>query len=323
MQRLVRTWAVAIFAARESIETLTACVRSAHTACGSKVAAIDVLVNGNAPLAEQAARIRLKGFDARNVIVRVWSIPVGDKAHAWNEYIHHIWESGQVTYFIDGYAEVRSDALSLLDEGLRSAPDSLGATGVPTSGRSANALRGKLLAEGGIHGNLYAIRGDVISALRQRVFRMPLGLYRTDSLIGAVLMFRLNPVQYDWDTKRVYVHPKATWHVRSSSWWTPKDLISQYRRKLRQAQGVLENRAFRDHLAVKRFSPETLPRSIDELVSRWIADHPRQAKRVFLTQPLTAYAARKLRKPRDWSGSASKSTLLSTIVPDFETSKPD
>jgi hypothetical protein len=274
-------------------------------------------------LAEQAAQLEnLERFGVSNVFVRVWFIPLGDKAHTWNEYIHRIWELGDVAYFIDGYARVRPDALMLIDEGLRSVPNALAATGVPTSGRSADALRRQMLKEGGIHGNLHAIRGSVLATLKQRGFRMPLGLYRTDSLIGAVLMFRLDPAQHEWDPNCMFVHPSATWHASPTTWWTPKDMMGQYRRRLRQAQGVLENLAVREHLAVNKFSPEALPPTISELVNGWIADHLHEARRLFLTQPLTIYAARKLQEPRNWSGAGSKPVLMATILTCAETMRP-
>jgi hypothetical protein len=49
-------------------------------------------------------------FAGRNGSLRIWSITVGDKAFAWNEYLHRIWPASAMTFFIDGYAEVRSDA---------------------------------------------------------------------------------------------------------------------------------------------------------------------------------------------------------------------
>lgn len=315
MQSKFPHWSVAIFAAREPAPTLAACIRAALAAGKSENTVIDVLVNGNRALAEQTAQSADFGIPAGgNASVRTWFIPVGDKAHAWNEYVHRLWEGG-TAYFIDGYAEVRANALALLAAGLRDAPDALGATGVPTSGRSAEALRRLMLKEGGIHGNLFAIREPVMAAIRQRAFRLPLGLYRTDSLIGAALVYRLDPGQNNWDMTRMFVHPEATWDVRQTATWKPKDLWGQYKRKLRQAQGVLENRAVRQHLAVEKRSPEALPVTVSELVEKWIANCPEEARSIFLKQPLTMYAARKLRQPRDWSGTSSPPVLLNTVTP--------
>jgi hypothetical protein len=310
-QKLPR-WSIAVFAARESLDTLKACIRAAVNASKNEDVVIDVLVNGNRALAEQTAQLPdFAGEGHENVVVRVWFISTGDKAHTWNEYVHRIWQGG-MAYFIDGYAEVREDALSFIEAGLNDVPNALGATGVPTSGRSAAALRQLMLKEGGIHGNLYAIRGTVMSTLRERGFRLPLGLYRTDSLIGAVLVYQLDPSQNTWDTKRMFVHPQATWHVQQTGMWKPKDIWGQCKRKLRQAQGILENRAVRQHLAVEKRLPETLPHTISELVGKWIAACPQDARHIFLKHPITLYAARKLRQPRDWSDTNILPILLSS-----------
>lgn len=308
LQLAPHDWAVAIFAARETAGTLASCLQAALQSCGSKRTVIDVLVNGNRALADQFSqyvddfKLRRTGKQsAGNAVVRVWFIPFGHKAHAWNVYLHTIWPGGDVNYFIDGYVQVRPDAFMLLDERLTATTGALGATGIPTSGRSARKLAKQMLTEGGMHGNLHAIRGSALSNMKQTGFRLPLGLYRTDSLIGAVLMFRLDPAKNAWDAKRVVVHPQVTWHVAPASLWTPKDLSAQYKRKLRQAQGALENRAVREHLAIGKRDPVLLPRTANELVNRWLADHPEQAKKAFLSQPLTFYAARKLRRHRDWS----------------------
>jgi hypothetical protein len=318
------SWSIAIFAARESISTLTACVNAVVRACAGKAAVIDVLVNGNRALAEQAKQLSLMDMpEGDNVAIRVWFLPVADKAHTWNEFVHRIWSSSEIVYFIDGYAEVRPDALAFMEAGLGAAPDALGITGVPTLGRSADRLRRLLLQEGGIHGNLYAIRDEVIASLKECGFRMPRGLYRTDSLIGAVLMFRLNPAKYGWDTTGLIAQPQATWSVRRTDWWSLKDIQAWYRRKLRQAQGILENRAISTHLSVKRGSPQTLPRTVNELVDKWIDAYPRSARSVFLKHPLTLYAVRQLRRRQNSSAGDPKPILLRLITAKASTQSLD
>jgi hypothetical protein len=73
--------------------------------------------------------------------LRIWSIPLGDKANAWNQYIHHLWAGQELVFFIDGYVRLNSDAIELLGGAVQSDPQALGGSGVPTVGRSARALR--------------------------------------------------------------------------------------------------------------------------------------------------------------------------------------
>ncbi len=314
MQTHVARLSVVIFAARESVVTLTDCVRASLIACSDKCAMVDVIINGNRALADaflQAAK-RLISPGA-NTIVRVWFLYLGDKAHAWNQYVHHIWAGSNTAYFVDGYAEVRPDALDLIEIALHETAEALGASGVPTSGRSASALRRIQIEENGLHGNLYAIRGTVMFDLKRHEFHLPLGLYRTDSLIGAVLKFHLDPVKYKWEEKRTLVHAEATWHVKQELWWKPRNLLGHLKRRVKQAQGALENRAYQQHLSLKRLAPESLSRTVNDMVKIWLSENQAEARRLFCSQPLTFYAARKLREPRDWSGARKAPVLLLEI----------
>jgi hypothetical protein len=301
------TWSVAIFAARETTETLARCIRAASAACAGRDAVIDVLINGNAALAQAAAAM---DWDAAQGRVRVWSIAMGDKAHTWNEYLHRIWPKGATSFCIDGYAEVKPGALAAIAERMAQDSSRLGATGVPTCGRSAARLREQMLKSGGIHGNLYAVRPEAMQALREQGFRLPLGLYRTDPLLGSVLMFGLDPANNQWDPTRIAVEAGATWDVRGLSDLTWNNLRSQVKRMVRQAQGDLESRAAREHLAVKRLAPHLFPRTVRELVHGWIEEHPQQARSLFFKRPLCLHAARKLKVERDWSAAATPPELV-------------
>jgi hypothetical protein len=301
------TWSVAIFAARETTETLARCIRAASAACAGRDAVIDVLINGNAALAQAAAAM---DWDAAQGRVRVWSIAMGDKAHTWNEYLHRIWPKGATSFCIDGYAEVKPGALAAIAERMAQDSSRLGATGVPTCGRSAARLREQMLKSGGIHGNLYAVRPEAMQALREQGFRLPLGLYRTDPLLGSVLMFGLDPANNQWDPTRIAVEAGATWDVRGLSDLTWNNLRSQVKRMVRQAQGDLESRAAREHLAVKRLAPHLFPRTVRELVHGWIEEHPQQARSLFFKRPLCLHAARRLKVERDWSAAATPPELV-------------
>jgi hypothetical protein len=237
---------------------------------------------------------------------------MGDKSHTWNDYLYRIWPGG-LTFFIDGYAEVRPDALALIAEAMVQRPAALAASGVPTSGRSAVAIRKLMLEQAGIHGNLYALCASAITGLRDCGFRLPLGLYRTDPLVGAILKFSLDPSKFGWDPSRLVVQPDATWDVHGTPWWKWRNLMAVWKRTLRQAQGELENRAAREHLAVRKRGPGEIPATAQEFVGNWVAEQPQDARMLFLRRPLTYYAANKLKAPRDWSLAGQAPCLLGTM----------
>jgi hypothetical protein len=304
-------WSVAIIAARETVSTLSRSIKAALRACEAHEAVIDVVINGNPALAEAtAALVQEGGFACGVTKLRVWSIPAGDKAHAWNQYVHEIWPGSGLAFFVDGYAEVRPDAFSMLQGRLEQAPDALGVTGVPSSGRSAAWQREYMLRHGGFQGNMHALSGEALATLRKKGIRLPLGLYRTDSLIGAALLFKLMPEEAKWDTRRVVVAGDATWDVAGLSTLTLGNIVSQFKRRLRQAQGELENRAVREHLSVRRLPLAQLPGTAHELVNGWLGKQRSQAFKTFLRNPFCLVAAYKLRRGRDWSAAQKPPRLL-------------
>lgn len=312
-------WSVAIFTARESLSTLVATIEAARLACTDKHAIIDVLVNGNQSLATRTGQY-VKQLSA-GVTLRVWHIAVPDKALAWNEYIHRIWPGAALAFFIDGYAQVKPDALRLLEQGLAEHPAAQATAAVPSCGPSAKAMRASMLSQGGVHGNLYGLRGSVVSALRARGFRLPLGIYRNDGLLMAVIAFGLEPATHQWDMRRIFVHPEATWDINSAqAWWQPAAWSGHFNRRLRQAQGALENCAIRQHLAREHKAPESLPRTTAELIDNWTSAFPGEAKRLLWRRPLCYFAARKLRHARALSTAETHAALLAQCGRDEESS---
>lgn len=302
-------WGVAIFAARETFSSLTATVCAALTACKGRLATVDVLINGNHSLAADFAS-HVKTLPTDECTLRVWSISTPDKAHTWNEYVHRIWDSGGTTFFIDGYARVKPDALDAIERCLNSRPNALAASGVPSCGRSAKRLRNTMLRTGGIHGNLYALKCASMNALRETGFRFPLGLYRTDPMLGGALTFRLDPSNNEWTRGSVVAAADATWDVDGISTISYRNIVATLKRMLRQAHGILESHAFRDHMSMKRLPPRLLPGTAQDMVNNWIESQPAQARSLFLRQPLCIYAAYQLRKARDWSTTKNAPVLL-------------
>lgn len=311
MSAVIPRWAVAIFTARETPSVLSATVRAAIVACAGRQATIDVLINGNQELAAQFADIA-SGIATDGCTLRIWLIAAPDKAHTWNEYVHRIWDGGHTTFFIDGYARVKPDALAAIERRLDSSPNALAASGVPTSGRSAKQLREHMLSKGGIHGNLYALKHESMQALRSTHFRLPLGLYRTDPTLSGALSYRLDPANNQWKRGTVVVVGDATWDVDGIAELSYKNVLSFFKRQLRQAYGVLESRALREHMTIKRLAPQYLPATAQDLINHWLSEQPKQARSLFLRHPSCLYAARQLRVPRDWSKAKEAPVLVRT-----------
>ena len=154
-------------------------------------------------------------------------------------------------------------------------------------------LREQMLRQGGIHGNLYALRGWVMEHFRATGFRLPVGIYRTDSTVGSAVKFRMDPALHDWNERRIFVDAGATWTVAGATGSPLDALTGQFRRMLRQAQGMLENRAVRQHLAIEHRKPETLPATARAMVSDWVERHGDEARALFRRHPLAYLAYRR------------------------------
>ena len=306
-------WAVAIFSSRETLETLSSSVAAALKGTGATETFIDIMVNGNPKLAHSIGHYveTLPALPGAHAIVRAWCISLADAGHAWNQYVHSVWPGSDIAYFLTGYTKVMPDALTLISEGLCGTPAAWAAAGVPTVGRSSRTTRESMLRAGGLHGGFYAVRGTTLTKMRAIDFRLPLGIYRADAVIGAAIYFGLDPARNRWDLERILVEPRATWTFRALRWWHPDDIRIQLRRLMRQAQGALENQAIRTRFAIERRSAEGLPRTSAELVLSWAKANPTMARRVLLRHPLSFFALRRLRRLRDFSRALAPPKLIS------------
>ena len=163
---------VAIFSARETPEILERTVAAALRA-STPVTPIDVMVNGNRALGEHLAASFRTGASADAARVRIWYLAPGDKANAWNQHIHHIWDGASLAFYVDGYVELDANAISQLTHTMHAQPEALAGSGVPSVGRSSKRLRQDMLTLGGMHGNFCCIRDSALRALRQRKMLLP------------------------------------------------------------------------------------------------------------------------------------------------------
>ena len=211
-----------------------------------------------------------------------------------------MWPGADNTFFVDGYASVIPEAFDHLSASLKSSPEALAAAAVPTAGRTAGHLRASMLAAPQINGSLYTVRGDVMERLRAGRFRMPLGLYRVDALIGSALNYNLCPATHAWDDNRITVAAGATWMRRVESVWNHKDWLTILDRIIRQAFARFEERAIGEHLAQLRASPMGLPETTLALVEGWRRRNPGAAVITLMQRPLALVGWARIRRRADW-----------------------
>jgi hypothetical protein len=300
-------WAICIFACRETLSTLLLTLESLLLSdCSTK---IDILINGNDKLSGELLEHILNSKTlSTNSLINVWSIAFGDKANAWNQYLHTIWSGEELVFFVDGYVRLRPDAVRLLGSATMSDESCLGGTGVPSTSRSDKKFAAIIVQEGGFHGNFCCIKGWFINEFRQRRFFIPVGLYRTDSLVGAALCFRLDPLD-DWRKERIRVEPKATWATDPKQWWNLIAMKDTLKRRIRQARGILENAAVKDHIVNKKQTFESLTPIASQLILDWISRYPTKAQLLMLRNPTAFLGLRELRSAPKWSSKSISATL--------------
>lgn len=281
-----------VFASRETERIISLTLERAISAirCTKKTWGIHVIVNGNAALAKELVEKQGKSInDSHGYSIYIWNVEYGDKANAWNAYIHQIWGSEGIAYFIDGYVRLRNNSLSSIEREMEAKPSSLGATGVPSAGRTAEKLRDEMLAHGGYHGNLCCMRGHVIAEMRLKGIYIPIDMYRVDSLLGAYLSFGLNPAEAGWDKDRILVVGDASWDVNEKKWWRYSDIRSKKNQLLRQSKGLLENAAIKYFLTKTSSRPESLPQDVYTLFREWKLHDPLGWMPVCIRNPISLY----------------------------------
>jgi hypothetical protein len=292
-------WAVALISSRESPATLQASVQAVLNAVRAPTR-VDVLVNGNPELAAamQGQLPQLTPPGGVAVQLNLWHIALGDKANAINTYLHHIWAGADTTFFVDGYVRPNADALTQLHRALANSPQHLAASAVPSMGRSADALAQRMAEVGGLHGNLHAIAEAAMRSMRAQGFRLPTGLYRTDSTVGAALAFGLAPERQGWAMAAHILNvPSASWSVDVRPWWQPEMLRAHWNRRLRQAQGDVENWAVRYWFSISKRPLGTLPATVQQLVRAWNQQDPSGVTERVRGHPLRRRALDRLLAP--------------------------
>lgn len=238
------TWAVAVFAHNEEdcivrcLDSLLASTKNPDTL------SIYVLNNGStdntaAVVADYATKCRQ---------VQLVEIQIGDKANAWNHFVHNVRPQADCFGFVDGDVTFATGALDELFKALEQNPGAHIATGVPYSGRHRREQIAGLMTDGGVMGNLYAARPEFIAEIRRLNLRMPVGFIREDGLAGAFAMFNLDPLANKWDKTRVITVTSAGFLFTSLKWWRLADIQLYWRRRIRYSIGHFENALLSDLL---------------------------------------------------------------------------
>ena len=255
------TVAVAIFAHQEE-KRIATCLGSLPLDRADTL--FHVLVNGTTDVT--VARAREAAGGRSNVIVH--DIAAGGKSRTWNHLIHDLLNgSEQAVVFLDGDAEIQSGSIDALVADLAAHPHANAAAGMPVNGRMAQTYRRNLRADGGLFGDLYALSGLFVGAIRMRGLRLPDDLIGDDGLVAA---WAHTDLQKDsgWDVTRVIACDGAGFACEHVSLTRPSTWTMQYKRLINYSVRFFQNRIVSDIMT--RQGPDGLPPRLSSLYPDWL-----------------------------------------------------
>lgn len=248
---------ICIFARNEEY-ALPRCVGALDAAGLSASDSIHILVNGCTDETSLVARA-LAEADRR---IEVHELPVGDKANAWNEYVHRIAGPAAAHIFLDGDVWPSVDGIADLAIALERAPDAYGAAALPASGRSRRGWAYRLLENHYLSGNLYALSARCLEAFRKNAIRLPFGAKGEDGLITYLLLTDLKGGEDDSHRERIVVAGSATFEFMSLG-PNMRDWKTYQRRLVRYSARHFQKQVL--YRILKARGVSAMPETIDEL----------------------------------------------------------
>jgi glycosyltransferase involved in cell wall biosynthesis len=257
---------VAVFCHNEAAR-IGACLKSIAASGRGFRLGVTVIANGTTD--DSVPRAQSAVEDA-NLPAHIYTIAHGDKSNAINHSFYTLRQRAKLHVFVDAYAIVAPNAFSGFAAMLSSHHEAVAATGIAGNGRTMAAATEETLRDGGrLHGQLHAFRPAFLDRLTEAGLFLPIGLYRGDGLLGSMACHDLDPLDNPWEPSRIKGTVEAVYEIPRLSPFRPADIRRQYRRKLRQMRGLLENAALMSVIYSKGFTG--LPQYADEMISDWLA----------------------------------------------------
>ncbi len=239
---------VAVFAYNEE-ELITGCLTSILAAGEGRPLRIYVLINGCTDRTEAVVR---RFAETRTQVVPV-TLPIGDKANAWNAFVHEIAPEAESYIFIDGDMQIVPGSIAAVERCFVAHPGALAVAAVPSSGRTIGSFRTMIVQERVVAGNFYALSGRFVRDVRAKQVRLPIGMFGEDGLVGTLVRWNLDP-KSEPDFTRIEPCPDAQWQfdsfspLRPKHWRLYKNRMMRYATRRLQAR-MLYPRLWKDGLA--------------------------------------------------------------------------
>lgn len=218
-----------------------------------------VMANGCTDGTEDAVR----AWAAGRGDLRLFSLRPGDKAGAWNEYVHTIRADADVHFFVDGHIRPGPRSMAHLAEALAANGTANAAGALPESGRHREAWRGQMLRNRTLAGGLYALSRRFIERIRRLDLRLPVGFLGDDTLVSYLAREDFGEPPPADQSARVIVEERAEFAFHPLSPFRPGDWRTHLRRRFRQALKAYQYTLLMPRLAERGLG--SMPASVDDL----------------------------------------------------------
>jgi hypothetical protein len=246
---------------------IAACVQSVASAGRNIHLGLTVIANGTR---DSSIACATAAIDATRLPARIYEIAHADKSNAINHSFGALRQAARLHVFVDAYAVIARDTFTGFATVLSRHHEAVAATGIAGNGRTMKAATEETLEKGGrLHGQLHAFRPAFLDRLVAAGLKLPIGLYRGDGLLGSMACHDLKPLENPWVSQRVKGTTEAVYHIPQLSPFRPADVLRQFRRKIRQMRGRMENAAMQEIIYGQGF--EALPHTADEMILAWLA----------------------------------------------------
>ena len=224
------TWSCAVFAYNEAA-SIGACLDSLLPALAElpRCRGIHVLANGCTDRTEAV----VAAYAEHHGPIRLLSLPVADKAAAWNHYVHALAPDADMHLFMDGDVQAAPGAPAALARRLLVEPTARAVAALPGCGRSRVAWCAHMGQLGRLAGNLYALRGSFVAGLREAGLSLPRGLIGEDLFLSALVKGKPVPAGLVQPDPALALEPGALFLFRSLSPRRPGDWLTYARRLVR------------------------------------------------------------------------------------------
>lgn len=256
------TIAVGIFAHNEA-RRIAACLASLPLERRDIV--FHLLINGATD--QTAAIARTVAGQYPSLVIH--ELTLGGKARTWNRFVHEILPAAMpaTVIFMDGDAQIAPGSLDALGRALVTQRSVNAVAGLPLNGRSHVQYQAMIREEGGLFGDLYALRGSFLQRIRDSELRLPVDLVGDDGLVAAWAATDLGPDAY-WDRARQGYAEDAGFFCEPVALTSPRGWRMQYKRWISYATRHYQNCIISQIMGDA--GPTGLPERLSDLYPVWL-----------------------------------------------------